>query len=584
MRRTAHIAWLTLLSLAAGAAESGESRTLDHDFLLGKAPLDAPVSTGEFAPPEGAGPPRHAFNGRLTLSRERLIGAMRVWRDDYGTAKTAPQVLQHLPEFDFEFVTSGDVLLPVERGAIASEHPQWEYVLEPGRVWSEPDDRGLTRAALPFSLAERNANCVHNGLLTFLYDTTGRVSRAAYQVASETCLYLKIDLWGALPARYRPGAVGSAAQVVAAYEREHAARLPVRPIEALARDHPGARPEAFGNTADVPAADMTAYGFVIDGVHYVGGCQTRQGPYPYCDVLDLPSYSLAKSLVAGLGSLALAREFPAVLDEHIADYVPACKAAGDWADVRFRDALDMATGHYDSTRYDDDEKSAAMLPFFIAEDHLAKIAFACGHFPRRAPPGTQWVYHTIDTYILGTALQAFVQRRLGAKRDFYRDIVVARLWDPLALSPVLRTTRRTRDLAGQPFTGWGLTLHRDDIARIGALLVAAGAPRIAGQPLFDERGLRIALQRDPADRGLRAIDDSFRYARGFWAHDVSPYIGCDHPVWVPYMAGFGGINVLLLPNGTVYYYFSDGEAFHWARAAAEAHHIRPYCAPAGTSR
>ena len=505
----AHRASPAHAAVAAAGAESGESRTLDHDFLLGKAPLDAPVSTGEFAPPEGAGPPRHAFNGRLTLSRERLIGAMRVWRDDYGTAKTAPQVLQHLPEFDFEFVTSGDVLLPVERGAIASEHPQWEYVLEPGRVWSEPDDRGLTRAALPFSLAERNANCVHNGLLTFLYDTTGRVSRAAYQVASETCLYLKIDLWGALPARYRPGAVGSAAQVVAAYEREHAARLPVRPIEALARDHPGARPEAFGNTADVPAADMTAYGFVIDGVHYVGGCQTRQGPYPYCDVLDLPSYSLAKSLVAGLGSLALAREFPAVLDEHIADYVPACKAAGDWADVRFRDALDMATGHYDSTRYDDDEKSAAMLPFFIAEDHLAKIAFACGHFPRRAPPGTQWVYHTIAP-TSSAALRAFVQapRRERISPRYRRR----GLWDPLALR--YGCARR-----GAPATSRGnhseLGPHPASRrhARIGALLVAAGAPRIAGQPLFDDRRASpcSAIRRS---RAACVDDSSLRAASG----------------------------------------------------------------------
>jgi hypothetical protein len=142
---------------------------------------------------------------------------------------------------------------------------------------------------------------------------------------------------------------------------------------------------------------------------------------------------------------------------------------------------------------------------------------------------------------------------------------------------VLRETRRTRDLAAQPFTGWGLTLHRDDIARLGALLAAPGIPKIGGIEPFDERELRVALQRDPADRGLRAIDDSFRYARGFWAHDVSQYIGCTHPVWVPYMAGFGGINVLLLPNGTVYYYFSDGEAYRWAGAAAEANRIRPYC-------
>jgi CubicO group peptidase (beta-lactamase class C family) len=573
MRGAARIALAIFVFPLAAAPPA----VLDRAFLSGTAQPPAPLPMNEFTPPQAAAPPAHIFEGRLVLSREGLLGAMQVHRDDYGTSKTAPEILRHLPEFDFEFVTSGDVLLPVRRGSIESAHPQWEYVLEPGRLWTDPRDGGFTRAALPFSLEERNANCLHNGVMTFLFDGRGKITRVAYQVSSETCAYLKLDLWGVLPAKYRPAKIAHAGEVAAAYAREAAARLPTRPIAALAAAYPGANPAAFGNPEEVPPEDMTAYGFVIDGVHYVGGCDTRAGPYPFCDVLDLPSYSLAKSLVAGLGSLALARDNPDLLDARITDYVPACKAAGGWGDVRFRDALDMATGHFDSTRYDDDEKSAAMLRFFIPEDHQAKIEFACRHFPRRAAPGTQWVYHTIDTYILGAALEAWVKQHLGAERDFYRDVLVARLWAPLGLSPVLRDTRRTRDLAAQPFTGWGLTLHRDDIARLGQWLVAPGGPRVGGASPFDDAELRIALQRDPKDRGLRAIDDSFRYARGFWAHDVSRYIGCAQPAWVPYMAGFGGINVLLLPNGTVYYYFSDGAAFRWAGAAAEAHRIRPYC-------
>lgn len=141
---------------------------------------------------------------------------------------------------------------------------------------------------------------------------------------------------------------------------------------------------------------------------------------------------------------------------------------------------------------------------------------------------------------------------------------------------MLATSRRTRDLAAQPFTGYGLLLHRDDIARLGALLVSP-EPRIDGTPLFDAAQFARAMQRNPLDRGLTAIDARFRYANGFWAHDVSPYIGCAQPTWVPYMAGFGGITVLLIPNGTVYYYVSDGGAFQWRLAAEEAHRIRPYC-------
>ena len=562
-----------------GTLEAGSvpQRVLDRAWLMGEEALAAPLPMAEFTPPPDARPPRNTFEGRLVLAREARLGAMRVLRDDYATAQRAPQILRHLPPFDFEFVTHGDALVPVQRGAIRSRHPQWEYVLEPGRLWQESADGDYTRAALPFALVERNANCVHNGVLTFLFDGEGRVSRAAYQVSSETCAYLKIDLWGALPARHRPGRSRDHDALIAAYEQEVAARLPVRPISALAIDHPGADPAQFGHAAEVAPANMTAYGFVVDGVHYTGGCDTRQGPYPFCDVLTLPSYSLAKSLVAGLGTMHLALRFPALINARIADYVPECRRAGHWQDVSFGHALDMATGHYDSTVYDEDESSIGMLDFFLAEDHVAKISFACNHFPRRAAPGNRWVYHTSDTYLLGTALQAFVRRHLGKDRDFYTDVLAGALWTPLGLSPLLQGTRRTRDLSAQPFIGWGLLLHRDDIARLGRLL-GEQVPAIDGEPLFDAAMLNRALQRDPAQPGLEAIDASFRYAGGFWAHDVSAYIGCTAPTWVPYMAGFGGITVLLLPNGTVYYYFSDGGEFRWSRAAAEANRIRPYCA------
>lgn len=579
----------TLLVVCAVVAATTEpegsraARVLSRDWLLGNSRLVAPLPMQEFAPPENGLAPHAAFEGRLVLAAGVDGGSIRVERDDYRTASRMPTALRSLPDLDVALVSVGNALVPVQRGPITSGHPYWEFVLEPGHLWSEPGDRGLTRAALPFSLMERNANCTHNGVLTFLFDRDGTVSRAAYQVASETCLYLKVDLWGTLGAQYRPGRVDGATRVREDYAREVSSRLPTRPIETLGRDHPGADSTAFGNEADVPAQDMTAFGFVIDGIHYVGGCMTRQGPYPFCDVLDLPSYSLAKSLVAGLGSLALAREYPGLLDEHIADYVPACKAVGRWSEVRFRDALDMATGNYASSLYDEDEDSAAMLEFFVAEDHAAKIQFACDHFPHKAAPGTRWVYHTTDTYVLGTALEAFVKKHLGPDRDFYQDIVVRRLWQPLGLSPVLHGIRRTRDDTAQAFTGWGLTLHRDDIARLGAFLAAPDGPHIDGRGVLDEAQARIALQRDRADRGLPALDDRFRYARGFWAHDVGAALGCASPVWVPYMVGFGGLTVLLMPNNTVYYYVSDGEAFRWLRAAVASHRIRPYCGSGTTS-
>ena len=48
---------------------------------------------------------------------------------------------------------------------------------------SEPDgvDRGWSRALLPFALSERNANCVHNGLLLVAFQQDA-VSGARFQI------------------------------------------------------------------------------------------------------------------------------------------------------------------------------------------------------------------------------------------------------------------------------------------------------------------------------------------------------------------------------------------------------------------
>jgi hypothetical protein len=571
-----------LLAALLGSAASALPQTepvrseLGHDVLLRGQSLVAPVDMGAFLPARGARKPARTFAGTLAFSATSDGTAVRVHRDTYGLANGAGRAILHLPAFDFEFVQSGDAIIPVRRGSLPGDDPDWEYLLEPGRAWQEPGDRGLTRVALPFALQARNANCIHNGVLTFLFGARGTVSRVAFQISSETCMYLQFDLWGLAPARHTPGATAAAARTARDYERELRARLPVKPMAALAQDHPGADAEAFGSASDIAPGDMTAFGFLIDGVHYAGGCATRHGPYPFCDVLDLPSYSLAKSIFAGVASMRLEQRFPGTSQQRIADFVPECARTGTWRDVTFGHALDMATGNYDSPVYDADERAGHTLELFDAVTHGARIAYSCGHYARREAPGARWVYHTSDTYVLGTALNAFVKQRLGATQDVFADVLVGEVWRPLGLSPVTAASRRTGDAVAQPFTGWGLVLHRDDVVRIAHWL-ATGRGELAGRQLLSPGMLAAALQRVPADRGLTSLGPEFRYHHGFWARDVGGYIGCAEPAWVPFMSGYGGITVALFPNGTIYYYFSDGGKFSWRRAAIAADRIRSFC-------
>lgn len=555
---------------------SGVRQVLSRAELLDPRAESRLVATSAFTPSPHARPPTNQFRGRLALTGERGVHGLTVYRDDFEDAETANGAVRHLPHFDFEFVQVGDAIIPVVRGAIPDKSPSHEFILEPGRAWDEPEDGGYTRAAIPFTLEERNANCMHNGVLTFLFRDGGKVSDVAFQIGSETCFYFKYDLWGRMAAIYTQGPVREEASAIATFRHEAVLRVPMKPLSALAAAYPGVRPERFGSPVEVDPAAMSVYGVVADGVHYVAGCETRYGPYPFCDVLDLPSYSTAKSIFAGFALMRLQMLYPGVTQEKIADYIPACARAGNWGDVTFENALDMAVGRYLQPGDQADEMAPDVYPFFITEQHAEKIDFACSHYPRRDKPGTRWIYHSSDTYVLGTAMQRYWRDKMGRESDLYRDGLVVPLWTKLYLSPATFVTRRTYDRAYQPFAGYGLTLHRDDIAKIATFLnVDRG--RIGGVPQLDPKMLDAAFQRDPDDRGVVGPSDVFRYNNGFWAWNAQAWLGCKKPAWIPFMSGYGGIIVAFFPNGITYYYFSDGGVWAWAMAAIEADRMKPYC-------
>jgi CubicO group peptidase (beta-lactamase class C family) len=330
--------------------------------------------------------------------------------------------------------------------------------------------------------------------------------------------------------------------------------------------------DQLGHSTEVAPEAMTALGYVKNGTHFVAPCPTRLGDYPFCDVLDVPSYSWAKSMVAGVASMRLEKLYPGAMDALIADYVPACR---DWKDVTFQHTLDMATGYYASDVYDEDEASEGTRQFFIADSHEQKIDLACTLYDRQSAPGETFVYHTTDTYLLGTAITAFLREKTGrAEADIFDDLIRP-LWDALGTSPVAHQTRRTYDNVGQVFTGWGLTLHRDDIAKIATFLHDDG--RIKGEPMLDPEMLLDALQKRDRPVGLRAVIDSQRYKNGFWAWNAGPSLGCKADLYVPAMSGYGGLTLALMPNGQIYYYISDGHAFAWARAAKASHGDTPFC-------
>lgn len=536
-----------------------------------------PVHMSAFGLPDKSANPGSRFQGRLVLTGEAISGNFREVLDPRQFTDASDNTRKHLPEFDYEFVQHGSHLIPVLRGAIPSSHPEWEYLLEPGRVWSEKSDNGYSRAAFPFALIEKNQNCTHNGVMSFLFKNDGSISNVAYQISSETCSYFQFDMWGLLPATFTTKNIDNAEKIKSAYEKEIAHRMPYRNINELAKDHPGSDPGNFAHPLDTPAAGVSIYGYVIDGVNYVGGCNTRKGPYPFCQSLNLPSYSTAKTVFGGFALLYLEKKYPGTFIEKIADYVPACKTLGTWSSVSFEHALDMTTGHYKSPQYMVDEYGDLGYnhPFFTSEEHEGKIRYSCSNYGRTAAPGSTWVYQTSATYLLGTAMNAYVKEKQGSDADIYAMLTEA-LWKPLNMSPAMRVTRRTYDQMAQPFTGFGLTYLADDIAKFGTFLTSGA--RIDGRAIFDEVEFERAMMKDSKDRGHATGQLTERYNNGFWGYDMKGKLdNCNEETWVPVMLGYGGLTIALMPNNTTYYMISDGSTWKWEHAAAESDRIRGFC-------
>ncbi len=561
-----------LLASTAAASDTPGRGDLDAAFLLGDQPLTGGVPTRAFAPQTGE-TPSHRFEGRLKLDVASGQNGFEVLYDLFELEANAALQLDTLPAFDFAFVQQGDALIPLQRGPQAGDHPNWEYILEVGVVWDEAGDAGLSRAAIPFSLQERNANCTHNGLMTFLFNNDGAVSRVAWQIGSETCYYLQFNAWGVHAAHYAPGEVEGREAALERHNANRAARLPVKPMAALSKDFPGVDPAAF---ALHDPAEVSSYGLVVNGVHYAGGCPTRFGPHPLCAEVDLPSYSLAKSVFAGMMLMVLEQRYPGAGALKVTDHVPECRLAdGRWEGVTLEHLVDMASGNFDATENQVDEFYSYTTAFVDADTHAGKIEASCTLFPRKAEPGSTFVYHSSDSYIAGTLVNAWLQDG-GDYGDIHRDVLVPGVFAPLNLSAVTDSTRRTYDEVAQPFTGFGLTLLADDIARL-ALFLMQSEGRIDGVQVLGSALLDGALQRAPEDPGYAAGGEGIRYNNGFWAWDVAEAAGCEAPAWVPLMSGYGGISVALLPNGAVYYVFSDGGQFAWAGAAKESRKITDFC-------
>jgi CubicO group peptidase (beta-lactamase class C family) len=541
---------------------------LTQPELMGDArPPQGPVHNSYFSPIGVAGPPLHKMEGLLSVPQFQ----MKASESDAGSQGS-------FPGFSAEFFTYDDYLVPTERDIAlpASADSFWSILLSPGKVWSEAADGGMSRASFPFLLVAKQSNEAHNGLATFLYDDEG-VSSLYVQVVQETAAWNQTDFWGLSPMEYTPGPIESIDDLRSAFARELSLQTPIRPWSDLEEGHDPQLLAMFNDR--IHPWSISASGIVLDGTIYLQPCLTRYGEYPYCRYMRHGVFSVTKSMGAAVAMLRLAEKYGEdVFDLKIVDYVEVTSAHDGWEEVTFADALNMATGIGDDpnlqgiTAEEDQPRFERFLEARSAQDKL-DICFSYGNYPWG--PGEVARYNSINTFVLSVAMNNFLKTKEGPEADIWA-MVVEEVYKPIGIlyAPIMRT-QESDGTRGVPIFGYGLYPTVDDVARLTNLLHNGGQHE--GQQLLHAGKLAEALYQTD-ELGLPTGESNeygeATYHLSFWS---LPY-GTDggEAILIPYMSGYGGNHVALVPNGITTFRFADAHIYGIESMVKVADGIRPF--------
>jgi CubicO group peptidase (beta-lactamase class C family) len=534
---------------------------------------DGPVHNDYFMPIGSMEPARHSLRGTLTVPALKLSSA-------HNGCAGLPSPW---PDFTMEFLTHGDHLVPAIRTIIWSSDRRFGIILSPGRIWSEPGDQDLSRASFPFAIVNPIDNGTLNGLATFVFDDA-RVSNLRVQITQETMPWARYDYWGQVPMTYARATIPDEARLRAQFETEQRLESPIKPWSALPVGAPSPALDAFDGSA--APEDISVSGFVIDGVVYAKNCHTRTGPYPYCRHMRHGVFSVTKSLGATVALLRLAAKYgDGVFEERIADHVRVTATHDGWKDVTFADVLSMAVPIGDIGPRRDwpdpapDENQPKMLAWLIkartAQEKLDH-GFNYGRYPWAR--GQVVRYNTIVTFTLAAAMDAYLKRKEGPNAHLW-DMVTDEVYRPIGIlhAPMMHTVEPDGN-GGIPILGYGLTPTIDDLAKLVNLLQARGQHH--GTQILSAAKIDEALRRTATGLSTR-VPSRFgdqRYHLSFWSLPYRTALGCNFHV--PYMWGYGGNFVVLLPNFVSAFRFADGSIHDPETMILAGEAIRPFCTSA----
>jgi CubicO group peptidase (beta-lactamase class C family) len=555
------------LFAVATCATARTTRIDAAELTVGEKPTDI-IDNMAFVPERHAAPAHQAFRGTLHLAEVE----MTTHPADLKAHQVLGKDAQYFPGFAVDFSTVDGDLVPateevIPAGSRRGGRSYWDLIVQPGRVWSEAADQGWSRAAFPFALVHTLEGETHNGLATFLY-RGNQVSHLRFQIVQQTTpghIETYFTAAGVTAASFTPDVRTDWEVIERNYRASVKDAVPIRPWSELERRVGRARLAGFD---DGLAAEQTVLtGLDYHGVFYTRGCSSAGGPLPWCDRTRFGVWSVTKAFANEVALLRLAQKYGSgVFDLRIRDYVPEVAAHPEWAQVRFDDCINMATGLGNGTTRRDPNNSE--------DGYIDDTYYEWGDAPSRSDkvaallriahvypwgPGEVVRYRDQDMYLLGVAMDQFLKTKEGPSADLW-SMLEREVFEPIGIhyAPINRTIEANRTLEartieaagipGHPLMAYGYYATISDLVKVARLYHDGG--RHGGTQLL--YGPRIdELKAGTTPRGLPTGEKTrfgeTTYFNAFWEMRYNAAGGCK--LYIPQMVGWGDNLVALFPGG-----------------------------------
>jgi hypothetical protein len=525
------------------------------------------IDNAAFVPSARAASAREPFFGTLELTESRMVST---------PDRIAPKLVlgrnpQLFPAVDLAFFTDGGDLVPLTQDVIRSASIDrgqsfWDIIVQPGRVWSEPADGGWSRAAFPFALINSIEGETHNGLATFLYRGS-RVSNLRFQIVQQTAPFYidnKFVAAGLVPAKLEPASKDGVEEARRAYEADRRDAVPIASWRALSARVGGVKLAGFDGTMN--SSDIVLSGLDYHDTFYLEQCRSAGGPLSWCDRARFGVWSATKALANAAALLHLAQKYgPSVFDLKIRDYVPEAAKYPGWNDVRFEDAIDMATGlgNGSTNVHPNDASDGYIDPSYAAWYEARSVQEKIDALLRDGRvypwgPGKVTRYRDQDMFILGVAMDRFLKSKEGASADLW-TMLRTEVFEPIGIheAPTNRTIQPD-GAPGQPLMAYGYYPTISDLVLI-ARLYQSGGKHGDRQILFGPRVQELLAWSRPKGlpTGQRLSGGETTYSTAFWVATYTSAAGCR--VFYPRMVGWGGNLVALMPGGLTGVRLANGD-------------------------